>query len=143
MEYSCTEKAFIILSEINEETLSGVELVPPGVREDLRAIAAWLDKHNKTDRLTVYAKLRSDALSQSLKVLNYHWDVQNWLLCLVVIVQLLTSHLLAASGTAGLPAQQQHRARPDHRLTQLSRAATLKTCKNGQHLKKPNTKNFK
>ncbi|XP_050700578.1 exocyst complex component 7-like isoform X1 [Eriocheir sinensis] len=56
--------------EINEETLSGVELVPPGVREDLRAIAAWLDKHNNTDRLTVYAKLRSDALSQSLKALR-------------------------------------------------------------------------
>ena len=56
------------ISEINEETLSGVELVPPGVREDLRAIAAWLDKHNNTDRLTVYAKLRSDALNQSLRV---------------------------------------------------------------------------
>ncbi|XP_063865546.1 exocyst complex component 7-like isoform X2 [Scylla paramamosain] len=56
--------------EINEETLSGVELVPPGVREDLRAIAAWLDKHNNTDRLTVYAKLRSDALKQSLRALR-------------------------------------------------------------------------
>lgn len=62
----CT--TYFNVSEINEETLSGVELVPPGVREDLRAIAAWLDKHNNTDRLTVYAKLRSDALSQSLKV---------------------------------------------------------------------------
>ncbi|MPC14824.1 Exocyst complex component 7 [Portunus trituberculatus] len=58
------------ITEINEETLSGVELVPPGVREDLRAIAAWLDKHNNTDRLTVYAKLRSDTLKQSLRALR-------------------------------------------------------------------------
>ncbi|XP_045598800.1 exocyst complex component 7 isoform X1 [Procambarus clarkii] len=56
--------------EVSEDTISGVELVPPGVREDLRAIATWLDKHNNTDRLTVYAKLRSDALSQSLKALR-------------------------------------------------------------------------
>lgn len=56
------------LTEVSEELVSGVELVPPGVREDLRAIAAWLDKHNNTDRLTVYAKLRAEALSQSLKV---------------------------------------------------------------------------
>ncbi|XP_071525219.1 exocyst complex component 7 isoform X1 [Panulirus ornatus] len=56
--------------ELSEDTISGVELVPPGVREDLRAIATWLDKHHNTDRLTVYAKLRSDALSQSLKALR-------------------------------------------------------------------------
>ncbi|KAK8748228.1 hypothetical protein OTU49_016382 [Cherax quadricarinatus] len=56
--------------EVSEDTISGVELMPPGVREDLRAIATWLDKHNNTDRLTVYAKLRSDALSQSLKALR-------------------------------------------------------------------------
>ncbi|KAK4320782.1 hypothetical protein Pmani_008377 [Petrolisthes manimaculis] len=56
--------------EVSEELVSGVELVPPGVREDLRAIAAWLDKHNNTDRLTVYAKLRAEALSQSLKALR-------------------------------------------------------------------------
>ncbi|XP_042219724.1 exocyst complex component 7-like isoform X2 [Homarus americanus] len=56
--------------EVSEDTISGVELVPPGVREDLRAIASWLDKHSNTDRLTVYAKLRSDALSQSLKAVR-------------------------------------------------------------------------
>lgn len=59
---------YMRLTEVSEELVSGVELVPPGVREDLRAIAAWLDKHNNTDRLTVYAKLRAEALSQSLKV---------------------------------------------------------------------------
>ncbi|XP_066978184.1 exocyst complex component 7 isoform X1 [Macrobrachium rosenbergii] len=58
--------------ELSEDTISGVELVPPGVREDLRAIASWLDKHGNTDRLTVYAKLRSDALSQSLQALRDH-----------------------------------------------------------------------
>ncbi|XP_063595238.1 exocyst complex component 7-like isoform X2 [Penaeus indicus] len=58
--------------ELSEDTISGVELVPPGVREDLRAIATWLDKHSNTDRLTVYAKLRSNALSQSLQALRDH-----------------------------------------------------------------------
>ncbi|XP_042894067.1 exocyst complex component 7-like isoform X2 [Penaeus japonicus] len=58
--------------ELSEDTISGVELVPPGVREDLRAIASWLDKHSNTDRLTVYAKLRSNALSQSLQALRDH-----------------------------------------------------------------------
>lgn len=56
--------------DLNEDTLGGVELVPPSVREDLRSIAAWLDKHNKSDRLTVYAKLRADALKQSLQALR-------------------------------------------------------------------------
>ncbi|CAL4062478.1 unnamed protein product, partial [Meganyctiphanes norvegica] len=56
--------------DLNEDTLGGVELVPPSVREDLRSIAAWLDKHNKSDRLTVYAKLRADALTQSLQALR-------------------------------------------------------------------------
>ena len=54
--------------ELTEDTISGLELVPPGVREDLRAIAVWLDRHTSSDRLTVYAKLRSDALSLSLQV---------------------------------------------------------------------------
>lgn len=72
MYISLQNHNFLIFSytslELSEDTISGVELVPPGVREDLRAIATWLDKHHNTDRLTVYAKLRSDALSQSLKV---------------------------------------------------------------------------
>lgn len=99
--------------EINEETLSGVELVPPGVREDLRAIAAWLDKHNNTDRLTVYAKLRSDALKQSLRALR---DYQR------------SSSMERGQGTGSLNSPGPHRGRLT-KVDSTSKSRTLKISK--------------
>ncbi|KAL7641082.1 UNVERIFIED_CONTAM: hypothetical protein RMT77_008219 [Armadillidium vulgare] len=57
-------------SEMNEELLSSIDLIPVSIREDLKSIAFWLDKNGTTDRLTVYAKQRSYVLLESLKALK-------------------------------------------------------------------------
>lgn len=58
--------------ELSEEALSSVELIPSPACEDLSLIAAWLDQHSHSDKLTVYAKIRSQTLLQSLQALRDH-----------------------------------------------------------------------
>ncbi|XP_047736815.1 exocyst complex component 7 [Hyalella azteca] len=58
--------------ELSEEALSSIELIPAAARDDLALIAAWLDKHSHSDKLTVYAKIRSQTMMQSLQALRDH-----------------------------------------------------------------------
>ena len=57
-----------LVPEVTEEALSSIELVPSGARDDLALVAAWLDQHSASDKLTVYAKIRSQTMMQSLQV---------------------------------------------------------------------------
>ena len=57
--------------ELSEEALSSIELIPAGARADLAVVASWLDDHDHTDKLVVYAKIRAQSLTQSLQVYNF------------------------------------------------------------------------
>lgn len=98
--------------------------------ESHRGLAGQTQQHRQTHCLCKITLRCSLSKSEG----NWLCVAQHWPQYPITVLQPLTSSLLVTSGTARLPAQQQHGARPDHWITQLSRASSLKTCKNGQHL---------